>query len=59
VKIDVTPEECALILDGLASLPLKASYNLFTKLMGEYQKQSTPSTPTAAEPVGAGLNSPD
>ena len=43
MKIETTPEELALILDGLATLPLARSYNLFTRLMGEYKESQAPS----------------
>lgn len=39
MKIDVTPEECALILDALSQLPLARSINVFNKVMRQYQEE--------------------
>jgi hypothetical protein len=39
MKIDVTPEECALILDALSTLPLARSLNTFNKVMRQYQEE--------------------
>jgi hypothetical protein len=39
MKVDITPEECALILDALSALPLARSLNTFQKVMRQYQEE--------------------
>lgn len=46
VQLQVSKEELALILDGLSTLPLARSYNLFNKLVG---LMSPPAPPADAE----------
>jgi hypothetical protein len=52
---DLTKEEAALVLDGLAALPLARSYNLFNKLaqQAQAQGQAMPqvTTPAASDVV--------
>ena len=45
MTLDLTKDELALILDGLAMLPLRQSYNLFNKIVQEHDKPTTPPTP--------------
>lgn len=39
MKLDVTPDECGLILDALSALPLARSLNTFQKVMRQYQEE--------------------
>jgi hypothetical protein len=48
---DLTKEEAALVLDGLASLPLAKSYNLFNKLAQQAQQQGQQMPQVAAAPA--------
>jgi len=47
---DLTPEEGAMVLDGLAALPLARSYNLFNKL---YQQNAAQNAPKPSVPPPA------
>jgi hypothetical protein len=50
---DLTKEEAALVLDGLAALPLARSYNLFNKLAQQAQAQGQ-AMPQVTTPPAAG-----
>ena len=54
MKIETTPEELALILDGLSQIPLARSFNLFTRLMRIYQESQAPSV----DPKQGDVNAP-
>lgn len=52
MKLDVTVEECGLILDALSTLPLARSLNTFQKVMRQYQEeQQRLATLPSAEPT--------
>jgi hypothetical protein len=58
MKIEVNAQELAVLLDGVASIPLNRSYNMFNRLMqqgveeGLIQKPVVPSAPLVATPEG-------
>ncbi len=37
MAVELTKDECALILDGLAQLPLAKAYNTFQKVLEHYR----------------------
>lgn len=49
MNIELTKDEAALVLDGLAQLPLGRSFNLFNRLLAELQKPDVPVTPIEDE----------
>ena len=52
---DLSKEEVAVILDGVAMLPLARSYNVFNKLAQQAQAQGMPigNQPPPAEPASS------
>ena len=51
MQTELTPTEMAMVLDGLSALPLQRSYNLFNRLVKEYQDyQNAPAPADYGEP---------
>lgn len=50
VTVELTGSELAIILDGLAALPLSRAYNVFNKLLAEHNKLAQATTNQPSEP---------
>jgi hypothetical protein len=52
MAIELTKDECALILDGLAQLPLAKAYNTFQKVLEHYRAMEAAARQQAAQYAG-------
>lgn len=50
ITYELEQQEAQMLIDALAELPLKASFNLFMKLNGQLRQQTGPSPIEKKEP---------